>query len=74
MSKPLSFEHIQSIAESRNHTVISTEGYTCVKSKIKFFCSKKNIFFNQNLTFIVYSAEFVFLSLVGIQKNFPEWY
>jgi hypothetical protein len=38
MSKPLSFEHIQSIAESRNHKVISMDGYTSVKSKIKFFC------------------------------------
>jgi hypothetical protein len=49
MSKPLSFEHIQNIAESRNHNLVSMEGYTCVKSKIKFFCLTCNNEFETSL-------------------------
>jgi len=49
MSKPLSFEHIQNIAESRNHKLISMDGYTCVKSKIKFLCFTCNNEFETSL-------------------------
>lgn len=49
MSKRVTCEEIQSIAQSRNHNLISMEGYTCVKSRIKFFCFTCNNEFETSL-------------------------
>ena len=38
MSKKLTIDDIKDIAENRNHTIVSMEGYTDIKSKVQFFC------------------------------------
>jgi len=46
MSKRLTIDDLKSIAENRNHTIVSMEGYTGVKSKVQFFCNTCNNHFN----------------------------
>jgi DNA-directed RNA polymerase subunit RPC12/RpoP len=49
MSKRITIDEVQCIAKSRNHNVVSMEGYKYVKSKVKFFCFTCNNEFETTL-------------------------
>jgi len=49
MSKKLTIDDIKSIAEDRNHTIVSMEGYIDIKSKIQFFCNTCDNHFNTSV-------------------------
>ena len=49
MSKKLTIDDIKIIAENRNHTIVSMEGYTDIKSKVQFFCNTCNNHFDTSV-------------------------
>ena len=49
MSKKLTIDDIKDIAENRNHTIVSMEGYTDIKSKVQFFCNTCNNHFDTSV-------------------------